>query len=111
MWSGKNVLHGFLTVSLYPTRERFRVAPSTDSYAELMGRLRELEGSVLSAPEAQLVRDAADARLFGDADHVEASGDALAVLDVLVEAARLSTRTRALLGDLLIEIESVSAGS
>jgi hypothetical protein len=111
MSRSKNVLPEFLTVSSHVTRGRFGVASSTESYAELMERLRELDGSVLSAAEAQLVRDAADARLFGDADHLEAAGDALAVLDVLVEAARLSTRTRAVLGDLLCAIESVGTGS
>jgi hypothetical protein len=111
MSASKNVLLEFLTVSTHATRERFRVASSTESYAVLMERLRELDGPVLSAPEAQLVRDAADARLFGDAGHLEAAGDALAMLDVLVEAARLSTRTRSQLGDLLCEIESVGTGS
>jgi len=111
MSASENVFPEFLTVSSHVAWGRSRVEPSTESYSELMERLRELEGSVLSVHEAQLVRDAADARLFGDADYVEVSGDALAVLDVLVEAARLSARTRALLGDLLCEIESVSAGS
>ena len=38
------------------------------------------------AREAQLVRDAADARLFGDADQIETAEEALAMLDTLVEA-------------------------
>ena len=87
------------------------MAPSTESYADLMERLRELDGTVLGEREAQLVRDAADARLFGDADHLELARDALALLDTLVEAARLSSRTREALGSLLCGIESVSAGS
>jgi hypothetical protein len=83
------------------------VTEATESYAALMERLRELDGTVLTAAEAQAVRDAADARLFGDDDQLEAAGAALATLDTLVSAARLSSRTRTILADLLCEIESV----
>ena len=92
-------------------RESSGMPPSTESYADLVERLRELDGTVLGEREAQLVRDAADARLFGDAAHLELARDALALLDTLVEAARLSSRTREALGSLLCGIESVSAGS
>ena len=51
--------------------------------------------------EAQSIRDAADARLFGDADQIEAVTAALEMMDTLVEAARLSSRTSRELGDLL----------
>ena len=87
------------------------MAPSTESYCDLMDRLRELGGTVLSERETQLVRDAADARLFGDDDHLDTAEEALAMLDTLVESARLSSRTRAALANLLCEIESVRAGS
>jgi hypothetical protein len=87
------------------------MAASTDSYRALIGRLRELDGAVLSEHEAQQVREAADARLFGDGDQIEAVTGALELLDRLVEAARLSTRTRQQLSGLLSEIEPVGIGS
>ena len=83
----------------------------TTSYRALVERLRELDGAVFTAQEAQLVRDAADARLFGDSDQVETVRAALELLDRLVEAARLSTRTCRQLSDLLCEIEPVGIGS
>lgn len=79
----------------------------TEAYAALMLRLRELDGTVLTALEAQSVRDGADARLFGDDDRLEAVRAALATLDGLVAAARLSSRTRTALAALLCDIESV----
>jgi hypothetical protein len=78
---------------------------ATDSYCALVGRLRDLDGAVLSEDEAQAVRDAADARLFGDDDQIEMVDHALALLDRLVKAARLSNRTCLLLSDLLSAIE------
>ncbi|MDX6562004.1 MAG: hypothetical protein QOD65_1818 [Gaiellales bacterium] len=78
---------------------------STESYRALAERLRELDGIVFAAHEAQSVREAADARLFGDTDQVETVTLALELLDALVEAARLSTRTCRQLGDLLCAIE------
>jgi hypothetical protein len=84
---------------------------STESYRSLVERLRELDGNVFTAPEAQIVRDAADARLFGDDDQEAAVRRALELLEVLVEAARLSTRTSEALTELLGGIESVAAGS
>jgi hypothetical protein len=87
------------------------MAPTTASYRALVGRLRELDGAVFTAQEAQLVRDAADARLFGDSDSDAAVRAALDLLDRLVEAARLSTRTSRQLSDLLSEIEPVGIGS
>ncbi len=87
------------------------MTPSTESYRGLMARLRELDGSVLGAREAQVLREAADARLFGDDDQVEAVERALELLDTLVQAARLSSRTSLALTDLLCGIESAGAQS
>jgi hypothetical protein len=87
------------------------VTTSTDSYRALVERIRVLDGSVFTTQEAQIVREAADARLFGDGDHGDALKRALELLDVLVESARLSSRTCRALSDLLGEIESVGSGS
>ena len=78
---------------------------STESYRALAARLRELDTSVFTQREAQLIRDAADARLFGDADQMDSVTTALDLLETLVEAARLSSRTSAQLADLLCAIE------
>jgi hypothetical protein len=75
-----------------------------DSYLALVERVRDLDGAVLREHEAQRVRDAADARLFGDDDQIEAVELALELLDQLVEA-RLSSRTCRQLSDLLCAIE------
>jgi hypothetical protein len=87
------------------------VSLSTESYSALMVRVRALDGSVLTADEAQRIRDAADARLFGDPNQLEISTSALDLLESLVEAARLSSRTSNALAEMLSEIESVSATS
>jgi hypothetical protein len=87
------------------------VTTSTESYRDLVERIRVLDGSVFTAGEAQIVREAADARLFGDEDQVDALKRALELLDVLVESARLSSRTCGALSDLLGQIESVGASS
>ena len=87
------------------------MSTSTESYSALMVRLRALDGSVLTPEEAQRIRDAADARLFGDPDQIEISTDAVDLLETLVEAARLSTRTSNALAEMLSDIESVSATS
>lgn len=79
---------------------------STESYSTLLRRVRDLDGAVFTAREAQRMRDAADARLFGDDDQAETAKRALAMLDGLVDAARLSRRTASALADLLDEIES-----
>ena len=84
---------------------------STESYSALMVRVRALDGSVLTADEAQRIRDAADARLFGDPNQLEIATSALDLLESLVEAARLSSRTSNALAEMLSEIESVSATS
>jgi hypothetical protein len=84
---------------------------STESYSALMVRLRALDGGVLTPDEAQRIRDAADARLFGDPDQIEISTCALDLLEALVEAARLSSRTSNTLAEMLSEIESVGATS
>jgi hypothetical protein len=81
------------------------VSTSSKSYGGLIERLRELDGNVFTAREAQSIRDAADARLFGDTDQIETVTLALEMLDALVEAARLSSRTSRQLGDLLCAIE------
>lgn len=83
------------------------MAASTDSYRALVERVRDLDGAVLTADESQQVRDAADARLFGDGDQSETVACALALLERLVEAARLSSRTSSELSDLLRGIEQV----
>lgn len=80
---------------------------STAAYRALLERVRDLDGAVLTAREAQQVRDAADARLFGDGDQVETVKCALELLHRLVAAARLSSRTSRQLSDLLCEIEPV----
>jgi hypothetical protein len=87
------------------------VTTSTESYSALMVRLRALDGSVLTPEEAQRIRDAADARLFGDPEQIEISTGALDLLDALVESARLSSRTSNALAEMLSDIESVSAPS
>ena len=84
---------------------------STAAYRALIERLRDLDGAVLTELEAQHVRDAADARLFGDGDQMEAVGRALELLDGLVDAARLSTRTCRQLSELLDGIQPLGAGS
>jgi len=81
------------------------VSTSSESYGALVERLRDLDGNVFTVREAQAIRDAADARLFGDADQIEAVTAALEMMDTLVEAARLSSRTSRELGDLLCSIE------
>jgi hypothetical protein len=86
-------------------------ASSTRCYRALVERLRELDGSVFSEREAQLVREAADARLFGDIDRVDTVKRALEMLDSLVEAARLSSRTCRQMGDWLCAIEPTSVES
>jgi hypothetical protein len=83
----------------------------TDTYRALVERVRDLDGAVLSEHEAQAVRDAADARLFGDDDRLEAVACALELLDRLVEAARLSSRTCRQLSELLCAIEPFGTGS
>jgi hypothetical protein len=85
--------------------------PSTASYRALVERVRDLDGAVFTEHEAQQVREAADARLFGDGDQIETVRLALEMLDRLVEAARLSSRTCHLLSDLLREIEPVGIES
>jgi hypothetical protein len=85
------------------------VATSTESYAKFAARLRDLDGSVFAPHEAQILREAADARLFGDHDQMAAVARALELLDVLVEAARLSSRTSTALADMLCAIETVPA--
>ena len=87
------------------------MSTSTESYSALMVRLRPLDGSVMTPDEAQRIRDAADARLFGDPDQIEISTAALDLLEGLVEAARLSSRTSSALAEMLSEIESVGATS
>ena len=81
------------------------MSTSSESYGALVERLRDLDGNVFTAREAQSLRDAADARLFGDADQIETVTLALEMMDTLVEAARLSSRTSRELGDLLCAIE------
>jgi hypothetical protein len=87
------------------------VTTSTDSYRALVERVRLLDGSVFTPREAQIVREAADARLFGDEDQVDIAKRALALLEAVVESARLSSRTGRALADLLCEIESVGTES
>ncbi|MDX6620910.1 MAG: hypothetical protein QOK36_3296 [Gaiellales bacterium] len=87
------------------------MAASTNSYRALVERLRDLDGAVFTESEAQQLREAADARLFGDADQVESVRLALEMLERLVEAARLSSRTSHQLSDLLREIQPVGIGS
>jgi hypothetical protein len=87
------------------------VSTSPEAYSALMVRLRALDGSVMTPEEAQRIRDAADARLFGDPDHFQVSTDALDLLEALVESARLSSRTSNALAEMLSDIESVSATS
>jgi hypothetical protein len=84
---------------------------ATAPYSAFVDRVRELDGAVFTEQEAQRVREAADARLFGDRDQGEAVKSALALLQRLVEGARLSTRTCQQLAELLDEIEPVGAAS
>jgi len=87
------------------------VPVSTDAYRALVERLRDLDGTVFSEREAQQVREAADARLFGDGDQIDVVTEALDLLDALVAAARLSSRTCRQLSDLLCDIQPVGAAS
>ena len=87
------------------------MSTSTESYSALMVRLRALDGGIMTTDEAQRIREAADARLFGDPDQIEISTRALDLLEDLVEAARLSSRTSNTLAEMLSDIESVGATS
>jgi hypothetical protein len=83
---------------------------NTEAYRALIQRLRDLD-VVFTPAEADQVRAAADAKLFGDGDMAEAVREALDLLDRMVEAARLSTRTCRELSDRLCEIEPVGVQS
>ena len=81
------------------------VSTSSESYGALVERLRDLDGNVFTVREAQSIRDAADARLFGDADQIETVTAALEMMDTLVEAAPALEPDEPRLGDLLCSIE------
>ena len=107
----ENISSETRAVSPLKVRGGPHVSTSTESYSALMVRLRALDGSVMTPDEAQRIRDAADARLFGDPDQIEISTRALDLLEDLVEAARLSSRTSNTLAEMLSDIESVGATS
>jgi hypothetical protein len=76
-------------------------APTATAYTSFVQAVRDLEGVKLHAHEADTLRAAADARLFGDADAADLLGDAVTVLQLLASAGRLEELTvQRLTGDL-----------
>jgi hypothetical protein len=73
--------------------------------------VRDLEGVKLHAHEAETLRTAADARLFGDEDAALLLGDAVTVLALLESAGRLETLTVKRLRRDLDDIFAVAAAA
>ena len=65
------------------------------AYGRLMRQLRDLETGALASDEADVLREAADARLFGDADADERTGEARRVLMRLEDFDRLGPEVAA----------------
>src|SRR3954453_16780546 len=68
-------------------------ALTATAYTRFVQSLRDLEGVKLHAHEAETLRAAADARLFGDEDAALLLGDAFTVLALLESAGRLQPLT------------------
>ena len=75
--------------------------PPTPSiaYGQLMRSLHPLEGSKLHPHESAVLRDAADARLFGDLDADSRLDDVQELLERLVDVDRLQPELAELLFD------------
>jgi hypothetical protein len=68
------------------------MAPSTTiAYGRLMRSVRRLDGGELRSDEASLIREAADARLFGDADALERLLDVAELFVTLQECGRMTS--------------------
>ena len=81
------------------------------AYTRFVQSVRDLEGVKLHAHEAETLRSAADARLFGDEDAALLLGDAVTVLALLESAGRLETLTVKRLRKDLDEIFAVAAAA
>src|SRR4051812_32886256 len=68
-------------------------ALTATAYTRFVQSLRDLEGVKLHSHEAETLRIAADARLFGDEDAALLLGDAFTVLELLESAGRLEELT------------------
>jgi hypothetical protein len=69
------------------------VATTSIAYTRLLRGLRRLEHAELRADDASLIREAADARLFGDADALERLLDVAELFVRLQETGRMSSET------------------
>lgn len=81
------------------------------AYTRFVQSVRDLEGVKLHAHEAETLRTAADARLFGDEDAALLLGDAVTVLALLESAGRLETLTVKRLRRDLDDIFAVAAAA
>jgi hypothetical protein len=86
-------------------------ALTATAYTRFVQTERDLEGVKLHAHEAETLRGAADARLFGDEDAALLLGDAFTVLALLESAGRLETLTVKRLRRDLDEIFTVAAAA
>ncbi len=78
------------------------------AYAALVRALEGLGPATLFPDELQLMRDAADARLFADADRDDLTDAVHELLRRLVDAGRLSTHRAEELEQLLEEITAAA---
>jgi hypothetical protein len=67
------------------------VATTSIAYARLLRSLRRLEPAELRADESSLIREAADARLFGDDDALERLLDVAQLFVRLQETGRMAS--------------------
>ena len=80
-----------LTVRFESSRVRAVAATTSIAYARLLRSLRRLEPSELWADESSLIREAADARLFGDLDALDRLLDVAELFVRLQETGRMSS--------------------
>lgn len=97
---------GSATATLDPT-DHARAAASL-AYRALVRHVADLALVVLHPDEAAVLRDAADACLFDDADAVERVAAACELLMRLGEYGRLEPHTAARLGDELVAVDCES---
>jgi hypothetical protein len=76
----------------------------SEAYARLMRTVDPLDGSKLHPHESALLRDAADARLFGDPDADERVEQAGNLIERLIEVDRVQPELGELLYDQLVRI-------
>jgi hypothetical protein len=86
-------------------------ADTATAYTRFVQAVRDLEGVKLHAHEAETLRSAADARLFGDEDAALLLGDAFTVLALLASAGRLEELTVKRLQNELDAIFTVAAAA